>query len=84
MKQISEKVIIGKTDEIVYGYRFKCAIATKSNYYKARDLFTKRKYYAYYLDKSEIGYYLKDNFVFVKGFGEVTKENYRIFNLNYK
>ena len=52
MKQISEKVIIGETDEIVYGYRFKCAIATKSNYYKARNLFTKRKYYAYYLEKA--------------------------------
>ena len=79
MKQISEKVIIGKTDEIVYGYRFKCVIATKSNYYKARNLFCKRKYYAYYLEKAEIPYYLKDNFVIVKGFGEVTKENLPIF-----
>lgn len=83
MKNISVPILIDKENDISC-YRFKCAIATKSNYPKARDLFTKRKYYAYYLDKSEIGYYLKDNFVFVKGFGEVTKENYIIFNLNYK
>ena len=81
MKEISVK-IIDKENEIGY-YRFKCAIAPKSNYTKSCELFTCRKNYNLYLEKAEIPYYLKDNFVFVKGFGEVTKENYRIFNCNY-
>ena len=82
MKKISVAILIDKENDISC-YRFKCAIAPKSNYYKARNLFCKRKYYAYYLEKAEIPYYLKDNFVFVKGFGEVTKENLPIFNCNY-
>ena len=82
MKNISVAILIDKENDISC-YRFKCAIATKSNYYKARDIFMKKKKYNKYLDKQEIYNLLEKNYVFVKGFGEVTKENYPIFNCNY-
>lgn len=82
MKNISVAILIDKENDVSC-YRFKCAIATKSNYYKARDIFMKEKKYNKYLDKQEIYNLLEKNYVFVKGFGEVTKENYPIFNCNY-